>query len=162
MTDAFENVSSLIDKGVYSQHNVRDWSGHNRADTVGASEISQCARKTVYLKHNLTQDNGSSGALADLAQTLDRIAISDTSGTWNDTTKFIPSTGCPVDGSILANWLGMHAYSWYNLAALIMLDRAGLNVTAALNHLIASRDSSTLAPDADKAFDPQFDLQEAA
>jgi len=56
MTDAFENVSSLIDKGVYSQHNVRDWSGHNRADTVGASEISQCARKTVYLKHNQPLD----------------------------------------------------------------------------------------------------------
>jgi len=123
---------------------------------------NECPARAQSYTINLTQDNGSSGALADLAQTLDRIAISDTSGTWNDTTKFIPSTGCPVDGSILANWLGMHAYSWYNLAALIMLDRAGLNVTTALNHLIASRDSSTLAPDADKAFDPQFDLQEAA
>lgn len=49
--DAFENVTSLVDKGVYSQHNVRDWSGHNREDTVGASEVSQCARKTTYLKH---------------------------------------------------------------------------------------------------------------
>lgn len=52
MADQFVNVSSLIDIGVFSHHNVRDWSGHNRADTVGASEISQCARKTVYLKHN--------------------------------------------------------------------------------------------------------------
>lgn len=54
--DTFENVSSLVDKGVYAQHDVRDWSGHNREDTVGASEVSQCARKTVYLKHGQPLD----------------------------------------------------------------------------------------------------------
>lgn len=123
---------------------------------------NECPARAQSYTVNFSEQNQSADALTDIAETFADVAIADSTGTWNDTTKFIPSTGCPVDGSILADWLGMHNYSWYNLAALIMLERAGLNVTTALNHLIASRDSSTLASDATKALDPQFDLQEAA
>lgn len=35
---------------------VKTWSGHDRRDTVGASEVGDCMRKVVYNKHGATPD----------------------------------------------------------------------------------------------------------
>ena len=73
-----------------------------------------------------------------------------------------PVTHNPASGTI-ANWLGMHNYSWYNTAALIVLERAGFTgADVPLDHMINERDTATLASDADKALNPQFDLERMA
>lgn len=121
-----------------------------------------CPSRAQSYTLNFTANNGASGDTANLAQTWGEVAIANTTGTWNDTTKLIPSTGCPTSGN-LADWLGMHNYSWYNTAALIVLERAGFTeASVPLDYMINERDTSTLASDATKAFDPQFDLERAA
>lgn len=121
-----------------------------------------CISRAQSYTVNFTELNGSGTASADIAETWNDVAISDSTGTWNDTTKLIPSTGCPASGTI-ANWLGMHNYNWYNTAALIVLERAGFTgADVPLDHMINERDTATLASDADKALNPQFDLERMA
>ena len=47
LDEIFKNFSLSI---------VKSWSGHNRIDTVGGSELGQCHRKTAFVKHEFEPD----------------------------------------------------------------------------------------------------------
>lgn len=121
-----------------------------------------CPSRATPYTANFSEQNTASLAATAIAETYADIAIADASGTWDDTTKLIPSTGCPVSG-VYGNFLGMHNYPWYGLAAAIVLERAGVSgASTYADYMVGERNGATLASDADKAVNPQFDLQETA
>lgn len=121
-----------------------------------------CPSRAQPYTMNFSEQNVSTGALTDIAENVNDIAIADSTGTWDDTTKLVPSTGCPVSG-VYGTFLGMHNYPWYGTAAAIMLERAGVSGASTLAaYMVAERDGATLASDSLKAENPQFDLERAA
>lgn len=123
---------------------------------------NQCPSRAQSYTVNFSKLNVSAKALTDISEIFTDVAIADSTGTWDDTTKFIPSTGCPVSG-VYGDFLGMHSYPWYATAAAIMLERAGVTGAATVAaYMVGERDGATLASDAVKAENPQFDLERAA
>ena len=50
------NFDTILQEGMTHASDHKTWGGHDRSKTVGASEVGQCLRKTVYAKHGVEQD----------------------------------------------------------------------------------------------------------
>lgn len=52
------DTKTLILANMTRKSDSKTWGGHDRSQTVGASEVGQCHRKLVYDKHNVEPDAG--------------------------------------------------------------------------------------------------------
>lgn len=52
------DTKTLILANMTRKSDSKTWGGHDRSQTVGASEVGQCQRKLVYDKHNVEPDAG--------------------------------------------------------------------------------------------------------
>ena len=52
------DTKTLILANMTRKSDSKTWGGHDRSQTVGASEVGQCQRKLVYDKHNVEPDTG--------------------------------------------------------------------------------------------------------
>tara|TARA_R100000808_G_scaffold6142_1_gene18455 strand:- start:12353 stop:13432 length:1080 start_codon:yes stop_codon:yes gene_type:complete len=50
------NIESIINDGINKSSQSKTWGGHDRNQTVGASEIGTCLRRLVFSKHNAEPD----------------------------------------------------------------------------------------------------------
>lgn len=50
------NLTDLVSENISRTSDAKTWGGHDRSQTVGASEVGGCLRKLVYSKHGVEQD----------------------------------------------------------------------------------------------------------
>jgi len=73
--------------------------GYVELNTMGMG-VDGCNSRAQGFTVNFSIDNSLTTSAANTAQTWDRVAANaDTAPTWDDSTKLIPSTGCPASGT---------------------------------------------------------------
>lgn len=120
---------------------------------------NSCGAYTI----NFSEQNVSADAYTDISETWSNVAHGDSTGTWDDTTKVIPSGGCPASGTLGTFSSGSHSYPLYAFAAAIVWERAGNTKAATLaGYLETTQTADGMPTDAVMAVDPQFDFERAA
>jgi len=145
-TDSDEFVVQAVNKNYFGISTAGDGGCRSRADAYHI---------------NFTADNGGSTADSALAESWDHVAVAE-AGDWDDTTKLIPSGGCPSSGT-LSSFADPHNYSIYRKAVSALWERAGnAKAIAHADYLDGEYTSQGGPTDANWAISPQFDLTRAA
>jgi hypothetical protein len=50
------NFTNIVNENIHNTSASKTWGGHDRSQTIGASEIGGCLRRLVYSKHGVEQD----------------------------------------------------------------------------------------------------------
>lgn len=146
-TDSDEFVVQAVNKNYFGIATAADGGCRSRAD---AYTINFCI------------ENGTGHTAGDIAESWDDVAIADAGTGWDDTTKLIPSGGCPSSGT-LSSFADPHNYSVYRKAVAALWERAGnAKAEAEADYLDGEYTSQGGPTDANWALNPQFDLERAA